>query len=171
MVKMKPCSHLQPFVDTVRSACINRCRIRRTICHTVMDWDNLQMEVSYPFVYLNCRVLMGTGGGSRSSASRPQLGASVANARRRTDIFIPSQQLGLPPETDPAAAHPPNGIRTFNIRTGRTSWHVLVSVTHLLHPPGPFGPNSDVHSGSQKARSDGKWYSRDQCHSEVRSFP
>ncbi|KAJ5084874.1 hypothetical protein NUU61_009453 [Penicillium alfredii] len=34
----------QPFVDTVRSACLNRCRIRRTICHTVVDWDNLQME-------------------------------------------------------------------------------------------------------------------------------
>ncbi|KAJ5676164.1 hypothetical protein N7462_009061 [Penicillium macrosclerotiorum] len=34
----------QPFVDTVRSACINRCRIRRTVCHTVVDWDHLQME-------------------------------------------------------------------------------------------------------------------------------
>lgn len=34
----------QPFVDTVRCACLNRCRIRRTICHTVVDWDNLQME-------------------------------------------------------------------------------------------------------------------------------
>ncbi|KAJ5591477.1 uncharacterized protein N7459_001846 [Penicillium hispanicum] len=34
----------QPFVDTVRSACLNRCRIRRTICHTVVDWDSLQME-------------------------------------------------------------------------------------------------------------------------------
>jgi len=35
----------QPFVDTVRSACLNRCRVRRTLCHTVVDWDNLQMEV------------------------------------------------------------------------------------------------------------------------------
>ncbi|KAJ5988583.1 NatC N(alpha)-terminal acetyltransferase Mak10 subunit [Penicillium waksmanii] len=34
----------QPFVDTVRAACLNRCRIRRTVCHTVVDWDNLQME-------------------------------------------------------------------------------------------------------------------------------
>ncbi|KAI2788019.1 hypothetical protein POX_f08402 [Penicillium oxalicum] len=34
----------QPFIDTVRSACLNRCRVRRTICHTVVDWDNLQME-------------------------------------------------------------------------------------------------------------------------------
>ncbi|GLI79937.1 N-alpha-acetyltransferase, non-catalitic subunit [Penicillium ochrochloron] len=34
----------QPYVDTVRSACLNRCRVRRTICHTVVDWDNLQME-------------------------------------------------------------------------------------------------------------------------------
>ncbi|KAI9924925.1 hypothetical protein MW887_006330 [Aspergillus wentii] len=34
----------QPFVDTYRSACLNRCRVRRTVCHTVSDWDNLQME-------------------------------------------------------------------------------------------------------------------------------
>ncbi|KAL4959099.1 N-alpha-acetyltransferase 35, NatC auxiliary subunit [Aspergillus stella-maris] len=34
----------QPFVDTIRSACLNRCRIRRTVCHTLVDWDNLQME-------------------------------------------------------------------------------------------------------------------------------
>ncbi|KAL4878944.1 Mak10 subunit, NatC N-terminal acetyltransferase-domain-containing protein [Aspergillus karnatakaensis] len=34
----------QPFVDTLRSACLNRCRIRRTVCHTIVDWDNLQME-------------------------------------------------------------------------------------------------------------------------------
>ncbi|KAJ6051764.1 hypothetical protein N7499_011143 [Penicillium canescens] len=34
----------QPFVDTVRCACLNRCRVRRTICHTIVDWDNLQME-------------------------------------------------------------------------------------------------------------------------------
>ncbi|KAL4917166.1 Mak10 subunit, NatC N-terminal acetyltransferase-domain-containing protein [Aspergillus aurantiobrunneus] len=33
-----------PFMDTFRSACLNRCRIRRTICHTLADWDNLQME-------------------------------------------------------------------------------------------------------------------------------
>ncbi|PYI05087.1 amino-acid N-acetyltransferase subunit Mak10 [Aspergillus sclerotiicarbonarius CBS 121057] len=34
----------QPFADTFRSACLNRCRIRRTVCHTIVDWDNLQME-------------------------------------------------------------------------------------------------------------------------------
>ncbi|KAJ5723502.1 hypothetical protein N7488_001537 [Penicillium malachiteum] len=34
----------QPFVDSVRCACLNRCRVRRTVCHTVVDWDNLQME-------------------------------------------------------------------------------------------------------------------------------
>lgn len=44
----------QPFVDTVRCACLNRCRIRRTICHTIVDWDNLQMEVShFPFSFDN----------------------------------------------------------------------------------------------------------------------
>lgn len=35
----------QPFVDTYRCACLNRCRVRRTVCHTVVDWDQLQMEV------------------------------------------------------------------------------------------------------------------------------
>lgn len=35
----------QPFLDTYQSACLNRCRVRRTICHTVVDWDQLQMEV------------------------------------------------------------------------------------------------------------------------------
>lgn len=35
----------QPFVDTVRSACLNRCRVRRTLCHTAENWDGLQMEV------------------------------------------------------------------------------------------------------------------------------
>ncbi|KAL1970414.1 hypothetical protein VTN77DRAFT_5575 [Rasamsonia byssochlamydoides] len=34
----------QPFVDTFRSACLNRCRVRRALCHTIMDWDNLQVE-------------------------------------------------------------------------------------------------------------------------------
>lgn len=42
---------LQPFVDTVRSACLNRCRVRRTICHTAVDWDNLQMEVCFSLLY------------------------------------------------------------------------------------------------------------------------
>lgn len=35
----------QPLIDTVRSACLNRCRVRRTLCHAVVEWDNLQMEV------------------------------------------------------------------------------------------------------------------------------
>ncbi|KAJ6167107.1 hypothetical protein N7470_002554 [Penicillium chermesinum] len=39
----------QPFIDTIRAACLNRCRVRRTLCHTVVDWDNLQMEVSQCF--------------------------------------------------------------------------------------------------------------------------
>ncbi|KAJ5919857.1 hypothetical protein N7454_009692 [Penicillium verhagenii] len=34
----------QPFVDSVRCACLNRCRVRRTVTHTVVDWDSLQME-------------------------------------------------------------------------------------------------------------------------------
>ncbi|KAK2766208.1 hypothetical protein FQN54_007724 [Arachnomyces sp. PD_36] len=34
----------QPFVDTFRGACLNRSRVRRTLCHTIIDWDNLQLE-------------------------------------------------------------------------------------------------------------------------------
>ncbi|OJJ50594.1 hypothetical protein ASPZODRAFT_106353 [Penicilliopsis zonata CBS 506.65] len=34
----------QPFLDTFRSICLNRCRFRRTLCHTAVDWDTLQME-------------------------------------------------------------------------------------------------------------------------------
>ncbi|KAL2222400.1 Mak10 subunit, NatC N-terminal acetyltransferase-domain-containing protein [Thermoascus aurantiacus ATCC 26904] len=34
----------QPLMDTFRSACLNRCRVRRTLCHTIVDWDNLQIE-------------------------------------------------------------------------------------------------------------------------------
>ncbi|KAK2807005.1 hypothetical protein FQN50_005579 [Emmonsiellopsis sp. PD_5] len=34
----------QPFVDTYRTACLNRSRVRRTLCHTVVDWDALQAE-------------------------------------------------------------------------------------------------------------------------------
>lgn len=36
---------LQPLMDTFRTACLNRCRVRRTLCHTAIDWDNLQIEV------------------------------------------------------------------------------------------------------------------------------
>ena len=36
---------MQPFIDSFRTACLNRCRIRRTLCHSVIEWDNLQAEV------------------------------------------------------------------------------------------------------------------------------
>ncbi|KAL1954838.1 hypothetical protein VTO42DRAFT_526 [Malbranchea cinnamomea] len=34
----------QPFIDTYRTACLNRCRVRRTLTHSVLDWDALQAE-------------------------------------------------------------------------------------------------------------------------------
>lgn len=34
----------QPFLDILRTACQNRCRVRRTLCHIVRDWENLQVD-------------------------------------------------------------------------------------------------------------------------------
>ncbi|ROT43301.1 Mak10-domain-containing protein [Sodiomyces alkalinus F11] len=34
----------QPFLDILRTFCQNRCRVRRTFCHVVRDWDNLQSD-------------------------------------------------------------------------------------------------------------------------------
>jgi hypothetical protein len=34
----------QSYLDILRTICQNRCRIRRTLCHTVADWDNLQLD-------------------------------------------------------------------------------------------------------------------------------
>lgn len=32
------------YMDILRTMCQNRCRIRRTLCHTIVDWDNLQLD-------------------------------------------------------------------------------------------------------------------------------
>ncbi|KAF4510813.1 hypothetical protein G6O67_002676 [Ophiocordyceps sinensis] len=34
----------QPFLDILRTACQNRCRVRRTLCHMIRDWENLQID-------------------------------------------------------------------------------------------------------------------------------
>ncbi|KND94563.1 N-alpha-acetyltransferase 35, NatC auxiliary subunit [Tolypocladium ophioglossoides CBS 100239] len=34
----------QPFLDILRTACQNRCRVRRTLCHIIRDWENLQVD-------------------------------------------------------------------------------------------------------------------------------
>jgi hypothetical protein len=34
----------QPFLDILRTFCQNRCRVRRTLCHIVQDWDTLQFD-------------------------------------------------------------------------------------------------------------------------------
>ncbi|GAO14204.1 hypothetical protein UVI_02001630 [Ustilaginoidea virens] len=34
----------QPFLDIFRTACQNRCRVRRTLCHLLRDWENLQVD-------------------------------------------------------------------------------------------------------------------------------
>lgn len=32
------------YLDILRTMCQNRCRIRRTLTHTIADWDNLQLD-------------------------------------------------------------------------------------------------------------------------------
>ncbi|APA05992.1 hypothetical protein sscle_01g007620 [Sclerotinia sclerotiorum 1980 UF-70] len=32
------------YIDILRTMCQNRCRMRRTLCHTIVDWDNLQLD-------------------------------------------------------------------------------------------------------------------------------
>ncbi len=34
----------QPYLNCFRTACLNRCRIRRTLCHSCVEWDGLQAE-------------------------------------------------------------------------------------------------------------------------------
>ncbi|KAL3418683.1 N-alpha-acetyltransferase 35, NatC auxiliary subunit [Phlyctema vagabunda] len=34
----------QSYLDILRTICQNRCRIRRTLCHSIVDWDNLQLD-------------------------------------------------------------------------------------------------------------------------------
>lgn len=34
----------QPFLDIFRTLCQNRSRTRRTLCHVIRDWDNLQFD-------------------------------------------------------------------------------------------------------------------------------
>lgn len=34
----------QSYLDILRALCQNRCRIRRTLTHTLPDWDNLQLD-------------------------------------------------------------------------------------------------------------------------------
>ncbi|KAL8691283.1 MAG: hypothetical protein Q9218_003462 [Villophora microphyllina] len=33
-----------PFLDIFRALCMNRSRMRRMLCHLVLDWDNVQLE-------------------------------------------------------------------------------------------------------------------------------
>lgn len=61
----------QPFLDILRTACQNRCRVRRTLCHLLRDWEALQLDAEeidqilqvkakeQPTVY---RSSMGSGG-------------------------------------------------------------------------------------------------------------
>ncbi|RCI17235.1 hypothetical protein L249_2444 [Ophiocordyceps polyrhachis-furcata BCC 54312] len=37
----------QPFLDILRTACQNRCRQRRTLCHLIRDWEGLQADAEY----------------------------------------------------------------------------------------------------------------------------
>lgn len=33
-----------PYINLFRSACLNRSRVRRNLCHAVLDWDSLQAD-------------------------------------------------------------------------------------------------------------------------------
>lgn len=35
----------QSFINLYRALCLNSCRIRRSFCHALIEWDNLQIEV------------------------------------------------------------------------------------------------------------------------------
>ncbi|KAM0276888.1 hypothetical protein ACHAQH_006306 [Verticillium albo-atrum] len=34
----------QPYLDILRTFCQNRCRVRRTLCHIIRDWENLHFD-------------------------------------------------------------------------------------------------------------------------------
>lgn len=34
----------QPFLDILRTFCQNRCRVRRTLCHIIREWESLQCD-------------------------------------------------------------------------------------------------------------------------------
>ncbi|KAI1614818.1 Mak10 subunit, NatC N-terminal acetyltransferase-domain-containing protein [Exophiala viscosa] len=34
----------ESFINLFRTFCLNRCRVRRTMCHAAMDWDQIQAE-------------------------------------------------------------------------------------------------------------------------------
>jgi N-alpha-acetyltransferase 35, NatC auxiliary subunit len=34
----------QAFLDILRTFCQNRCRVRRTLCHIIQDWDTMQVD-------------------------------------------------------------------------------------------------------------------------------
>ncbi|KXJ96541.1 Mak10 subunit, NatC N-terminal acetyltransferase-domain-containing protein [Microdochium bolleyi] len=35
----------EPYLDVFRILCQNRCRVRRTLCHSIQEWDMLQVDV------------------------------------------------------------------------------------------------------------------------------
>lgn len=38
----------QPFLDISRRLCMNRSRLRRMLCRDIVEWENLQLDVSKP---------------------------------------------------------------------------------------------------------------------------
>ena len=39
---------LEAYIDIFRGLCMNRSRMRRILCHLVIDWDNIQLDASRP---------------------------------------------------------------------------------------------------------------------------
>ena len=40
----------QCYFDMFRTLCMNRSRMRRMLCHLAIDWDNVQLDVSYNLI-------------------------------------------------------------------------------------------------------------------------
>ena len=53
----------QPYLDILRTFCQNRCRVRRTLCHTIGAWDNLQADAEEidQILYQKTQELLGRG--------------------------------------------------------------------------------------------------------------
>lgn len=67
----------QPFLDILRTFCQNRCRVRRTLCHIIREWENLQFDAEEIDQILQVRAkeqpvpLPGAGGAAVSSYALP----------------------------------------------------------------------------------------------------
>ena len=43
----------QAYLDIFRAMCMNRSRMRRMLCHLILEWENIQLEVRCLSGYMN----------------------------------------------------------------------------------------------------------------------